>query len=183
MPSPLSHAIAGFALAPVFFRRGRLREPCLWGAVCAVLPDVDMIGFPLGFGEHPVFGHRALTHSLPMAACIAAVVALGAFRQARWDGLRLRLWLCLFLATATHGLLDALSVYGSHVTFFAPFSTLGTKFSWQPISASMLMGSASWTVRVMRAILVEARWVWLPAIAIAGIGLALRRPEPPRAAD
>lgn len=45
---------------------------------CAVLPDIDSIGFALGIPYGSLFGHRGLTHSL-LFALITGVTVTGVF--------------------------------------------------------------------------------------------------------
>jgi membrane-bound metal-dependent hydrolase YbcI (DUF457 family) len=71
------------------------------GAIGAALPDVDAIGFRLGVPYDSAIGHRGVTRSLMFAALFAAA-CLPLFDR----GERRRVWLQLFLATASHGVLD-----------------------------------------------------------------------------
>ena len=62
-----------------------LRSPRLWlfGAACAVVPDVDVFGFWLGIPYEDLLGHRGLTHSLGFAAVLSGLVVATAFRGAQ----------------------------------------------------------------------------------------------------
>ena len=58
MPSAFAHVAPALALIPVFHRPGTPKRLWVLGAVCAVVPDLDVIAF--GFGipyDHPL-GHR-----------------------------------------------------------------------------------------------------------------------------
>src|SRR6266705_2224900 len=88
-----------------------------------------------------VFGHRGITHSLPFAAALAAVVVAAAFRGNAGDGRRLGLGLALFAATASHGVLDAMTNGGSGVAFFAPFAAARYFLAWRPIPVSPISAS------------------------------------------
>ena len=76
MPTILSHAIAATALGQWYPNRRLPAKFWLWTAVCALLPDVDVIGFPLGIRYDDMLGHRGLTHSLAFAAVAGAVAAV-----------------------------------------------------------------------------------------------------------
>ena len=39
----------------------------VWGAMLAILPDIDVIGLPFGIAHYEWFGHRGFTHSLAFA--------------------------------------------------------------------------------------------------------------------
>jgi len=121
MPTVFSHAVAGLAIATTTRVSGSIRQLGVAGALCAAVPDLDVAGLWLGVPWGHVLGHRGITHSLPFAAALAAVVVVAAFRAVAWDGRRLRLGLALFAATASHGVLDAMTSGGSGVAFFAPF--------------------------------------------------------------
>jgi inner membrane protein len=94
VPTVLTHAVSGIALGSTF-RRSAAR---VWfaGALCAALPDVDVIGFRFGIRYGDLLGHRGLTHSLAFAAVLAselrwvwapsAVLMAIAFARHRMDG-------------------------------------------------------------------------------------------------
>ena len=64
MATILSHGIAALALGKVF--TGERLPIRFWVAsvVCAMLPDIDVIGFGFGVRYGDMLGHRGLTHSL-----------------------------------------------------------------------------------------------------------------------
>src|SRR5688572_15941994 len=103
MPSIFAHAVAGAALGTAYAPPNASRRFWIAGAVCAALPDIDALGRPFGnLAYESVFGgHRGLTHSLLFAVVLGALVTWAFFRSLRWDGVRMRLWACLFLATAS----------------------------------------------------------------------------------
>src|SRR5262245_4403157 len=119
-----THAVIGASLAPLAPQGvSRSRLACAL-AVGAVFPDLDVLSFALGIPyEHPL-GHRGFSHSLVFAAALAGVVARFGFPavdrgpRARW-----RLFALLFAATASHGILDALTNGGLGVGLLLPFST------------------------------------------------------------
>lgn len=170
--SVFTHAFAAAALAHVVVprRRGLL----LLGASCAVAPDLDVIGFRLGVGYGDMLGHRGLSHSLPFAALCAALLAhLWQTRErARPPALAatapsaLRVWTFLFVAFASHGLLDALTNGGLGVAFFAPLDSERYFFPWQPIQVSPISVRRFFTARGWRVLQSELLVVWLPALAL-----------------
>src|SRR4029450_4848408 len=100
-------------------------------AGCAILPDIDVIGFQFGVRYGDMLGHRGITHSITFAVAVSAVVALASPGRPRWLA-----WLCLFLATVSHGLFDAMTDGGLGVAFFAPFSEARYFFPFRPIHVS-----------------------------------------------
>ena len=136
MPSSVGHAFAALALGAALRPPAPARRFWIAVAACAVLPDLDAIGRPFGRGDIAwLGGHRALTHSFVFAALLAAVVVAIWFRAPRWAGWRVRIWTAVALGTASHGILDALAVYGAGVMFLAPFSVRRFEAPWQPFDA------------------------------------------------
>src|SRR6266511_3634838 len=120
MASALSHAVAGLAIGTAFWRPGVPAPFWVAGAAVATLPDLDSIGFRFGVAYGDMLGHRGLTHSLVFAALLGAGVVAVAFPSGAGSVSRSQLWLYLFLATASHGVLDELTNGGLGVAFFAP---------------------------------------------------------------
>lgn len=174
MPSIFARAIAGVALGTAFAPPSVSRRFWIAGAVCAALPDIDALARPFGnLAYESVFGgHRGLTHSLFFAGVLGAVVAWAFFRGPRWQGQRMRLWAYLFLSTASHGFLDALSTIGDGVAFFAPFSFTHYAFAWQPLGD---IGPGGGLVRLPALIGNELLWVGLPSLIVVAIALRVRR--------
>jgi len=152
----------------------------LLGAVCAALPDLDVIGFRLGIPYGAPLGHRGASHSLVFAAALAAVVAGLAFARAPGGVSAARAWLFLFLATASHGVLDAMTNGGLGVAFFWPFDDTRHFFSFRPLEASPLSVRAFFSARGIEILRNEIVWVWAPAALLAAGGVAWRRRAGPR---
>src|SRR3712207_3149744 len=106
MASAFAHAVAGAALWPLF--RTAAARPWTWaaGAILAAAPDLDVIGFRFGIRYGDLLGHRGLSHSLFVAAGVAAAVGWLATRRAARVAAQFQISAYLFLATASHGLLD-----------------------------------------------------------------------------
>ena len=174
MASAFSHAIVAGALGAAFYRRGVPVRFWALGAACAILPDADVVGVVLGIPVRHVLGHRGLSHSLTFAAALAAVVVALFFRRAPGIS-RARLWVYFFLATASHGALDALTNGGPGIAFLAPFDTRRYFFPVRPIEVSPLgirPFFSEWGVRVIAN---EMLWIWLPALVFATACVGWRR--------
>src|SRR5436309_6502968 len=166
MPTVLSHAVAATAIGAAMIPPPRLP---VWGlgALCAVLPDLDVIAFALGLPYGHVLGHRGLSHSLPFAAGLALVAtAVAARRRLDAGSSALRLWAFFFVATASHGLLDAMTSGGFGIAFFAPFSNARYFFPWRPIVVSPIGIGAFLGHRGLEVMSSELVWSWLPAAAV-----------------
>jgi inner membrane protein len=175
MPTILAHAAPALALAPAFARPGAPRRLWWLGVLCAAAPDLDVIGLALGVPYAHPLGHRGLWHSVPFAAVAAACVAVLAFPRARplAHGVsRSRAWLYLFLATASHGVLDAATDGGLGVALLAPFDAERFFFPFRPIAVSPIGASAFVSARGAAVLASELLWIWLP---FALLGLALWR--------
>ena len=176
MASAFSHAAAALALGAAFHQPGIPRRFWVLGAVCAALPDLDVLAFRAGIPyEHPL-GHRGLSHALLFAAALAAAVVLFCFRRQHEH--RGRLWLYFFLATASHGVFDALTNGGLGVAFFAPLHNARYFFPWRPIEVSPISVTRFFTESGLRVLRSELLWIWLPSACFALAALAWRRPSP-----
>ena len=174
MPSAFGHVAPALALIPAFHRPGTPRRLWVLGALCAIAPDLDVVGFRLGIPyDHPL-GHRGLSHSIPFAAAFAGVVTLLAFPRPLDALPRSRAWLYLFLATASHGLLDACTDGGLGVALLAPFDARRIFFPFRPIAVSPLGIAAFLSARGAAILASELVWVWAPCALLAG-GLLLWR--------
>lgn len=122
MATALTHAAL-----PVLARRlggvpGRLqRRLAAVAAVCACLPDLDLLSYAFDVRTTDPWGHRGATHSLLAAAGLALVAAALFFPSERRAWRRFaRVFGFLFLATAAHGVADALTTGEVGVALFAP---------------------------------------------------------------
>jgi inner membrane protein len=174
MATVLTHAAAALALGTAFRRPGPPLRFWLAGAACAMAPDLDVIGLSFGIPWDHVLGHRGLTHSVAFAAVLAWVVTTVGFRGRAWEGHRASVWLFLFLATASHGVLDAMTDGGSGVAFWAPFDDERYFLPWRPIPVSPI-GRRFFTDRGVAVLEGELVVVWLPAAVFAAVCAALRR--------
>ncbi len=176
MPTIFSHSIAAVALGTCCpTRRMPLRFWAL-AAVCAALPDADVIGFGLGIRYGDLLGHRGLTHSLFFALAVGFLVVVLFFRNldpgsGEW-------WILVayfFIVTASHGVLDAMTNGGLGVAFFSPFSNERYFFLWQPIEVSPLSVGSFLSSRGAEVIISEIKWVWIPSGLVVLTAYLFRR--------
>jgi inner membrane protein len=171
MASAFTHAAFALALGTAFRHPGPPARFWVVGVAFAALPDLDGIGFWLGVPYESEFGHRGFSHSLFFAALMASVGLL-AFRGVA-D--RARVWVFLFLATASHGLLDAMTSGGGGVAFFAPFDNERYFFPWRPILVSPMSIRRFFSERGLRVLGTELVWIWIPGAAFALAAVAVRQ--------
>lgn len=173
MCSILTHPIVPVAFSAFLPRDAATPALLLTGALCSIIPDMDVIGFSFGIRYSDMLGHRGLTHSILFAATLSLLLSLTLFRHA--EGNHWAVFLFLFLSTLSHALLDMLTNGGLGVALLAPFSNKRYFFPWRPIEVSPIgVGSffSEWGVRV---ILSELRWVWLPSAVAFALGQIVRR--------
>jgi inner membrane protein len=170
-----SHAIAAGALKVAFPAPRVPKRVLVAGAAFAMLPDADVIAFRFGIPYEHVLGHRGLTHSLVFAALLGIAGTWAMFPRQREAVHRGLVALYLSLATASHGLLDALTNGGHGVAFFAPFDNSRHFFPFTPIEVSPIGIARFFSSRGAEVLLSEVLWVWLPAAAFALVAWLFRR--------
>ena len=184
MPTIFSHAIAASAAGQWFRRsdpRSGIPDPArfwFWTIVCAMLPDIDVVGFSFGVPYESMLGHRGLTHSFLFAA-LAGVIAAYQIPDSKSQNpnpnFRLHLFCWFAAVTASHGILDACTDGGRGIAFFAPFSGDRYYLPWRPIAVSPI-GVGFFSPRGLRVLVSESRWIWLPSAIIAASARVFRRP-------
>jgi membrane-bound metal-dependent hydrolase YbcI (DUF457 family) len=128
----------------------------LAGALCAVVPDVDLLAAYLG-GDRDL--HRRFTHSLLFGGLLGlACGAAGAVLRSS-HGQCARLGKIAALSVLSHALLDMLTTYRMGVALLSPFSASRYASPWRPIDSLAF----------------EALWVALPAIVVLLSVLRFRR--------
>ena len=174
MPTIFSHPAVTLGLAP-WYRRLPKRLLAV-AAVCSSVPDADVIAFNLDIPYGSALGHRGFTHSLLFALLLAATVAW-TYRRLYTDEISFgRAFAFVFVAVASHGVLDAMTTGGKGVGFFIPFSMRRFFLPFRPIRVSLI--GPSFLDNAGAVLGSELLWVWLPFAALAVVGLivnALRR--------
>ena len=90
------------------------------------------------------------------------------------------LWFYFFLATASHGLLDAMTDGGLGVVFFSPFDTARYFLPWRPILVSPIGVARFLSPRGLAVLRGEIFWIWLPAVFLAFCACLFRRFRTPQ---
>ena len=147
-----------------------------------MLPDIDVLGFRFGIAYTDLFGHRGFTHSLLFAALLGLLGTFLVFPRKTATARRWLVWLYLFIATASHGLLDALTDGGHGVAFFAPFDNSRYFFPFTPIEVSPIGVSRFFSARGAEVLLNEMVWIWIPSAVLLLTAAVFRRLRPSRSA-
>lgn len=162
MATIFSHGIAAAALGTAFPPPKSARF-WFYGIVCSMVPDSDVIGFRFGIHYGDMLGHRGLTHSIAFALLLSGIVSAATYSRDRHIPQR-TLWFYLFLATVSHGILDAFTNGGLGVAFFLPFNNDRSFFPVNPIEVSPI-GARFFSVDGIEVVNSEALWIWLPSLA------------------
>src|ERR1041385_1584082 len=167
MASLITHAFAAVALTKTISAQKRDWHSWTLLVGSALLPDADVIGFALGIEYGDLLGHRGLSHSLLFAGLWSLVVVWWDYRTANRYS---RQWWAMLglvsMATASHGVLDAMTNGGLGVAFLSPFDTSRFFFPWRPINVSPIGVGRFFSERGAAVILSELLYVWLPLSAI-----------------
>jgi len=175
MASLISHAVAALGIGTIFARPQVPKRVWVVGAVCSMLPDIDVLGFRFAIHYGDSWGHRGFTHSLLFAGVIATLALVAGLPRAL-SGLSCGwLWLYFFFATASHGILDAMTNGGLGVAFFSPFDNTRYFFPWHPILVSPISLTRFFSGRGVAVMQSELIWIWIPTGLLAVLTLVLRR--------
>ncbi len=173
MCSVITHPVVPLSLSVLLPEGTASSTLLITGAACSVIPDLDVIGFSFGISYGDMLGHRGITHSIPFALVLAALLTLTLFRGAQ--GTPLIIFLFLFLSTLSHPLLDALTNGGLGVALLAPFSNTRYFFPWRPIEVSPIGVESFLSARGLQVLWSEFKWVWLPSSVVFALGQIIRR--------
>lgn len=176
MASVFSHAVAALGIGACFCEPSTPNRVWIVGALCSVIPDLDVIGFRFGIKYGDFWGHRGFTHSLLFAAFLASLAVIFAFRKGVPGFSRFALWFYLLLVTASHGFLDAMTDGGLGVAFFSPFNNGRYFFPWRPIRVSPIGVTRFFSDRGLEVVRSELLWIWFPvSLLIFAVWLVRRR--------
>jgi inner membrane protein len=167
LASLFSHAAAASSIATCFYRSGNAKRIWAIAALSSVVTDMDVVGFRFGIRYGDFWGHRGFTHALVFAALLAAAIVTLGFREATPGLKHLSHWAYFFLATARHGLLEAVTDGGLGVAFFAPFDNHRYFLAWTPIRVSPIGVGRFFSDGGLAVLPSELLWIWLPAALFA----------------
>jgi inner membrane protein len=165
MPSVFTHAVAAVALGRAYAKPKLPLRFWILSVGCALAPDMDVMGRRLGIEYSDMLGHRGLSHSLLIAAILSGLIVLLAFRKPLAGISRRKLFLLFFLATASHGILDAMVDGTLGVAFFAPFAAERFFLPWRPIVSSPI-GWSFFSAAGVTTIMNEFVWIWIPSLIV-----------------
>lgn len=174
MASVFGHIAASSALGAACFPAQWRIGTGIAAAVCAAIPDADVLAFRWGIPYESIWGHRGWTHSIGFAVVWGCLVALLFFRGDR------QFWktaVYLSLATLSHPLLDMLTNGGRGCALFFPFSETRHFFPWRPILVSPIQAAdffSPWGIAVLGS---ELIWIGLPGLLLVWLASGMRKKD------
>ena len=81
----------------------------------------------------------------------------------------------LFMATVSHGVLDAMTNGGLGIAFFSPFDNVRYFLPWRPIRVSPISVTRFFSGGRYAVLQSELLWIWTPAFIFATVMLLLKR--------
>jgi len=170
MPSEFTHLFVAGAFGKTFAVEKMPARFWVLCGICAVIPDIDVIGFYLGIKYGGMFGHRGFFHSLTFSLLAGIAIVVLAFPaiprfSKKWWGMGT----FFFAVTASHGFLDSLTDRGLGVGFFIPFDNTRYVMPWRPIHASPMKISRFFSRSGIDVLTAEIIWIWVPVIVLCAV--------------
>lgn len=174
MASVFGHAIAAIGIGKLFPKKVITPKVYVLGAVSSMLPDLDVMAYKFGLYGDSMWNHRGITHSF-FAALLWAIILLMVYHRSQRRRTKIRLGFYYFIATASHGILDAMTTGGDGISFFAPFNTERYFLPWRYIQVSPLGIKnffSEWGVEVLQS---EFVYILLPSLVLGLVGNFLNK--------
>ncbi|WP_067144695.1 metal-dependent hydrolase [Pseudotamlana agarivorans] len=163
MASIFGHGMVGYTLSKIIDQKD-LKWLLLCAIFSAILPDLDVLAFHFGIPYEHALGHRGCSHSILFALFWAFILMLTLGRKNK-----LIWFLVIFLATLSHGLLDAMTTGGKGVGFFIPFDNSRYFFSFRPIKVSPIGVKRFFTNWGLKVLFSEFMYVFVPCFLILAV--------------
>ena len=170
MASLFSHLAIGATTTKIATTTTRIQgsmKLLMIAMICSAMPDLDVLAFDLGIPYEHWLGHRGFTHSFFFAGIWAIAMMVFFFRdEIRSAGNGLVYFLLLFVTTASHGVVDAMTNGGRGIGFWIPFSDERFFLPFRPIQVSPLSVDSFFGEWGRRVILSEMVWIILPCFFV-----------------
>lgn len=172
MPTIFTHSAVPLAMSLALGCQVIPKRLMAAGVLVSILPDLDVLSFRLGIPYAAEFGHRGFSHSLFFAFGVAVI---GSAFARHLQSSHLQTFLFLFVAAASHGVLDTFTSGGLGIGLLWPFSDERFFAPYRPIAVSPFGFSQLISKRGLTVAWSEIRWVWLPLFSLASIVLVYLR--------
>ncbi|MEW8693191.1 MAG: metal-dependent hydrolase, partial [Candidatus Thiodiazotropha endolucinida] len=149
---PFTQVLLGAAVGHATLGARVGRKALFWGAVFGGMPDLDVF-LPHADEVAAVTSHRGFSHSLITHTIVAPILGTGLARLHASDGVSITHWsLLVWLALATHALLDATTIYGTQLFWpnTGPPVGLGSIFIIDPLYTLLLLIGVLWAAFARR---------------------------------
>ncbi|MEW8190494.1 MAG: metal-dependent hydrolase [Candidatus Thiodiazotropha endolucinida] len=149
---PFTQILLGSAVGHATLGARVGRKALFWGAVFGGMPDLDVL-IPHADAVAAVTNHRSFSHSLVTHTVIAPILGAGLARLHAREGASIARWtLLVWLALATHALLDATTIYGTQLFWpsTGPPVGLGSIFIIDPLYTLPLLVGVLWAALARR---------------------------------
>ncbi|MEH0155071.1 metal-dependent hydrolase [Limibacter armeniacum] len=175
MASAFGHALTAIAIGKGYPKKMITWKFWFLGAICAIIPDADVITFKFGIPYESFWGHRGFSHSFLFALLLGILVTVIFYRKKLKNWQSIGYILYFSLCTASHSILDAMTTGGLGVAFFSPWDNTRYFFPWRPIKVSPIGVEnffSEWGVKV---ILSELIWIGIPCLTYIFLMAILKR--------
>lgn len=171
MASFFGHAIVGVCGAMGLKRRQeKFLTLFALAVLCALIPDIDMVGYYLGVPYDSFWGHRGFTHSLLFAVLFSATLSYLYLRNKALSASRnIQISFLFFFCTISHSVLDALTTGGHGVAFFSPMIDDRIFFAIRPILVSPFAITEFLSPYGVRVLVSEMIFIGIPMLMIGSL--------------
>ncbi|MCU7828466.1 MAG: metal-dependent hydrolase [Candidatus Thiodiazotropha sp. (ex Myrtea sp. 'scaly one' KF741663)] len=156
---PFTQILLGAAVGHATLGARVGRKALFWGAVFGGMPDLDVL-IPHADEVAAITNHRGFSHSLVTHTIVAPVLGAGLARLHAREGASITRWtLLVWLALATHALLDATTIYGTQLFWpsAGPPVGLGSIFIIDPLYTLPLLIGVLWAAFARRKLIFGRR--------------------------
>ena len=160
MASLFGHGILAFTISKVIDKQD-LKILMVLAIVSSIIPDADVLAFSFGIPYEHMFGHRGFTHSIVFALLWSTLLTF-IFSKTK----RLVFFSVLFLATVSHGILDAMTSGGKGVGFLIPFSDERYFFHFSGIKVSPIGIEKFFSEWGKRVLISEFKYIVIPCFLV-----------------
>ena len=176
MSTVFTHGLVGASLALMAPKQVSRTATVVVATILSILPDVDVLAFRLGIPYEHMYGHRGFTHSLLFSCLVAFIASLVFFRSV---GFANRNWfavfIILFLAACSHGIIDAFTDAGLGIGFFIPLNEQRYFFPWRPLETPPAGISAFFNGDALTIMLSEIKYIWTPLLLVVAVKIFFNR--------
>lgn len=163
MASLFGHGILAYTFSKTIDNQN-LKTLTILAIVSSILPDIDVLAFNFGIPYKHVFGHRGFTHSIGFALLWSFILTV-LFSKKRY----FVFFTVLFLATVSHGVLDAMTSGGEGVGFLIPFNNDRYFLPFRGIKVSPIGVEKFFSEWGIKVILSEFKYIIMPCVIVLSL--------------